>query len=323
MFKLFFFTLRRNQIKVQMKRVLFTLIGLILLSLGTAETASAQRTATGKAFIGVNQFVSGYAIPSGGLGIEGGQYLVNSYWKAGVRAVDWNQKVADVLDEDGDRVWFDHILWNLSGSWMYRVAGSYSRRFNLYIGAGAFKGCWKLEEAVVPEGVTSLLERTFARCRLLERISLPTGLQSIGESCFQHCGALEEIDLPDSLESVGQKAFFNCRKLSRIRFGNKLDTIDDEAFASCEMFDEVVLPESVGWVGRRCFKDCVSLFSVALPPHIEFIEEGVFEGCASLDAVVVPNDLSHIESKAFAGTGLAAEDLALPEACQIAEDAFD
>ena len=64
MFKLFFFTLRRNQIKVQMKRVLFTLIGLILLSLGTAETASAQRTATGKAFIGVNQFVSGYAIPS-------------------------------------------------------------------------------------------------------------------------------------------------------------------------------------------------------------------------------------------------------------------
>ena len=140
MFKLFFFTLRRNQIKVQMKRVLFTLIGLILLSLGTAETASAQRTATGKAFIGVNQFVSGYAIPSGGLGIEGGQYLVNSYWKAGVRAVDWNQKVADVLDEDGDRVWFDHILWNLSGSWMYRVAGSYSRRFNLYIGAGAFLG---------------------------------------------------------------------------------------------------------------------------------------------------------------------------------------
>ena len=63
MFEIFFFTLRRNQIKVQMKRVLFIVIGLILLSLGDSGKAFAQRTSTGKAFIGVNQFVSGYAIP--------------------------------------------------------------------------------------------------------------------------------------------------------------------------------------------------------------------------------------------------------------------
>ena len=140
MFEIFFFTLRRNQIKVQMKRFLFIVIGLILLSLGNSGKAFAQRTSTGIVFIGVNQFVSGYAIPSGGFGIEGGQYLVSSYWKVGVRAVDWNQKVADILDEEGNRVWFDHILWNLSGSWMYRLAGTYSRRFNLYVGAGAFLG---------------------------------------------------------------------------------------------------------------------------------------------------------------------------------------
>lgn len=123
-----------------MKSVPFIVINLIFLFLAGSWTASAQRTANGKVFIGVNQFVSGYAMPSGGLGIEGGQYLVGSYWKVGVRAVDWNQKIADILDEDGNRVWFDHILWNLSGSWMYRLAGTYGRRLNLYIGAGAFLG---------------------------------------------------------------------------------------------------------------------------------------------------------------------------------------
>ena len=71
------------------------------------------------------------------------------------------------------------------------------------------------------------------------------------------------------------------------------------------------------------FKDCKALFSVALPPHLEFIEEGMFDGCASLDAVVVPNDLSHIEAWAFTGTGLAPDDLALPENCHIADSAFD
>ncbi len=123
-----------------MKRLLFYLITIIVLCHVGMTTASAQRTATGKPFIGISQFVSGYSIPSGGLGIEGGQYLLNSYWKVGVRAIDWNQKIVRMRTEDDKPVYFDHILWNLSGSWMYRLLASYDRRFNVYVGAGAFLG---------------------------------------------------------------------------------------------------------------------------------------------------------------------------------------
>ena len=35
---------------------------------------------------------------------------------------------------------FDHIQWSLGGSWMYRLFGSYGRRFNVYVGAGACLG---------------------------------------------------------------------------------------------------------------------------------------------------------------------------------------
>ena len=126
--------------KMFMKRFLFGFITSILLVYMGAITASAQRTAPGKVFIGLDQYASGYSIPSGGAGIEAGQYLISSYWKAGIRAVDWNQKYASSAGADAGPQWFDHILWNLSGSWMYRLAGTYSRRFNLYVGAGAFLG---------------------------------------------------------------------------------------------------------------------------------------------------------------------------------------
>ena len=126
--------------KMFMKRFLFGFITSILLVYMGAITASAQRTAPGKVFIGLDQYASGYSIPSGGAGIEAGQYLISSYWKAGLRAVDWNQKYASSAGADGDSQWFDHILWNLYGGWMYRIAGTYGRTFNVYFGGGAFIG---------------------------------------------------------------------------------------------------------------------------------------------------------------------------------------
>jgi hypothetical protein len=124
---------------VNMKHLLFILSAIFFLLHASPREAFAQRTATGKPFIGLSAYVSAYAVPSGGVGIEGGQYLSRSYWKAGVRAVDWNQKIAGTADS-GSPVHFDHILWNLSGAWMYRLAATYSRRFNLYVGGGAFVG---------------------------------------------------------------------------------------------------------------------------------------------------------------------------------------
>ncbi len=82
---------------------------------------------------------SAYSLPSGGFSLEGGQYLLNSYWKACVSAVDWNQKVADSRGRIDGAV-FDHVHWTLAGGWMYRIAGAYSRKVSLYCGGCAFLG---------------------------------------------------------------------------------------------------------------------------------------------------------------------------------------
>lgn len=102
-------------------------------------SARAQRTCTGRAFIGENQYLSAYTAPSGGVGLEGGEYLLSSYWKAGVRAVDWNQQLSPAALGD-EPVLFDHVLWNLYGGWMQRVLATYGRGLNVYLGAMAFVG---------------------------------------------------------------------------------------------------------------------------------------------------------------------------------------
>ena len=133
-----------------MKRLLFICTATILLWASGIQDASAQRTSQGNAFVGISPYVSGYSIPSGGLGVEAGKYLLHSYWKVELRAVDWNQKIAgdedgteaaetaeaeegtDVVQEETAPVYFDHILWNLSGSWMYRAFGTYGNQYEVF-----------------------------------------------------------------------------------------------------------------------------------------------------------------------------------------------
>lgn len=119
-------------------------IGLVVLPLlCCASTALAQRTSYRSIHIGLSPKVSCNSLPSAGLELSAGQYLLNSYWTAGVCATDWNQKVS--TGDGGNAQHFDHILWNVSGGWMYRLAGSYSRWFSLYVGGKAFLGCNQYE----------------------------------------------------------------------------------------------------------------------------------------------------------------------------------
>ena len=101
--------------------------------------AAAQRTAEGSTFIGVSPTVSAYAVPSGGLDICAGGYLCSSLWKAGVRAIDWNHRIASDTGVGHDDL-FDHIAWSLYGGWRYRLLGTYNRVLSVYGGVDVFLG---------------------------------------------------------------------------------------------------------------------------------------------------------------------------------------
>ncbi len=117
-----------------MKKLIFYIIIVLLIGF-SCGTAAAQRTSLGRAFISVSQVTSFSCVPSGGIHLEGGQYLLNSYWSAGAKVTDWNQPVSLPEKEH-----FDHVVWGVRGAWMYRILGTYSRMLNVYAGGGVFIG---------------------------------------------------------------------------------------------------------------------------------------------------------------------------------------
>lgn len=105
-----------------------------------SPSGSAQRTSDKTLFINAAQMVSAYSIPSGGIEISAGQYILgSSYWFAGISALDMNQKVNDAKGTLKG-LYFDHIHWKAFGGWMYRLLGTYNRTFSMYAGGSAFIG---------------------------------------------------------------------------------------------------------------------------------------------------------------------------------------
>lgn len=121
-----------------MKRLFFACFTLLIYCLG--NPAKAQRTSDGVLFIGASPIISIYSKPSGGLEVNVGEYIFNSYWKAGVSAVNWMQKAGNAQGTLSGVV-FDHTHWKAKGGWFYRIYGTYNRIFSMYLGASAFLGC--------------------------------------------------------------------------------------------------------------------------------------------------------------------------------------
>ena len=106
-----------------------------------SQQALSQRTSHKSVHLNISQKVSCYSLPSGGVELSVWQYLLNSYWIAGVSATDWNQKICSGESTD----YFDHVLWSANAGWMYRLYGTYSRWFSLYAGGKVFLGCNQYE----------------------------------------------------------------------------------------------------------------------------------------------------------------------------------
>ena len=65
---------------------------------------------------------------------------------------------------------------------------------------GAFAGCTKIHNVILPESLLNVGDMTFLDCRSLENIILPEGIKSIGDWCFCGCSNLRYVQMPNSLE---------------------------------------------------------------------------------------------------------------------------
>ena len=78
------------------------------------------------------------------------------------------------------------------------------------IAAGAFSGCTKLTEIVIPDTVRIIEKNTFKGCIGLKSVTLNENITEIGDSAFADCMSLEGINIPAGVEEIGHLAFYGC-----------------------------------------------------------------------------------------------------------------
>jgi hypothetical protein len=199
------------------------------------------------------------------------------------------------------------------------------------IGSDAFWRCYDLYSVVIPEGVTSIGKRAFARTALTS-IDIPSTVVEIGDYCFS-ITSLSNIMIPQSLTSLSLSAFDECDLAQlMVEHGNPvydsrnncnaiietatntlyigcknteipedIKHIGDFSFNQCRGLLSIDIPDQVVSIGTAAFQSCTSLSSVSIPRNVYLIGNSAFNMCNSLSSISLPKSLKYLNGSAFSG----------------------
>ena len=132
----------------------------------------------------------------------------------------------------------------------------------MYYGASLYLNGKKLEEAVIPEGVTEIKQYAFYHCQSITTLSIPGSVKKICDSAFEGCSALTDITIGEGVKTIGCAVFKDCEALLSVTLADSIELIDSNAFRGCALLEEIRLPKSLTFLADHVFKNCDSLQKV-------------------------------------------------------------
>lgn len=172
------------------------------------------------------------------------------------------------------------------------------------IGQYTFATRTEVKKVILPDSVTEINSRAFDQSGV-EEVVFGSNLSYIGDRAFSYT-PLKEFVLPEGskLTTVGMYAFYRSG-LERIDFSNVVVEeggnlyFSIEAFTSCQNLVDIILPETVKTVvGPAAFTDCTALKEIHITENIG-LSYNSFYGCTSLETVTLPYGLEVIASGLF------------------------
>lgn len=176
----------------------------------------------------------------------------------------------------------------------------------------AFASRSSLESIVIPNTISNIGSYAFKGCFRLTNAVLGAGVKTIGTEAFYSCKALTDLVLPDSVVRIGSSAFHYCSGLTNFSLGASVADIGGYAFSFCE-FTEITIPSCVTNIGYSAFSPCRRLAGVTIyATNLSRIGDGVFSSCTSLASLTVPASVTNI-GNAFAGCSSFREIIVAPQ----------
>ncbi len=129
--------------------------------------------------------------------------------------------------------------------------------------------CQQLREVTLPEGVTVIGDKAFAKCIALEKINIPSTVSSIGFESFMDCKNLQEITLPEGLTELGQGAFGRCASLKTMDIPGSVKLLPAYLLSGCTSLEEVRIGEGVTSIKDNAFAGNDSMHTLHIPRSVE------------------------------------------------------
>ena len=165
----------------------------------------------------------------------------------------------------------------------------------------AFTNCKSLTSVDVPSSVISIEDHAFEGCTNLERVDMPNSVTKLGNYVFYNCIKLENVSIPNGVTSIGDYAFYYCKAIMSVNIPNGVTSIGAYAFYNCTSLSAVDLTNSVESIGSYAFAFCYGLTNVTVPSGVTSISGYTFYNCTSLESVIIPSSVTSIGSYAFSG----------------------
>ena len=101
-----------------------------------------------------------------------------------------------------------------------------------------------IEQAIIPEGVTTIKGWAFAHCSKLQNITMPGSVKTIEGYAFYNCDKLTGVIIPDGVTEIGEWAFADCNNLSRVVTPESVTKIEATAFQYCSELKTIEIPKN-------------------------------------------------------------------------------
>lgn len=194
------------------------------------------------------------------------------------------------------------------------------------IGPSAFSSCYKINTAVIPEGVEEIGLQAF-KSSGIQQVDLPSTLKVIDDGAFDGCAKLTNVNLPKGLERIGMGAFRRCIVLESLDIPSTVNSIGVDICQRAEALTSLtVAPDNAVYDGKgnciieRSAKTVIAGCNTSVLPtdgSVEIIEQSSFAWC-NFRTFVIPEGVKIIKHNAFWNCS-ELQSLSLPESLETIE----
>lgn len=101
---------------------------------------------------------------------------------------------------------------------------------------------YKCETISIPEGTTTIEDKSFANYTDLKSIVIPSSIKTIEKEGFSKCISLKSITIEGPVEKIEECAFEGCTSLKTLTLAAGIKKISKKAFVDCTAIERINVP---------------------------------------------------------------------------------